>query len=118
MFCKAIPKLLIYPPDSINTEFERHIDDGYRFDDQCAVIIIVAMIVSNALFFGELRKIKGWEKYVDGNIESEEDNKKLKKIKKNCNAIPTKLYLLHAFIPPIAVCIGLIATRYEIDFNY
>ena len=56
LFCRAIPKLLIYPPNSINTEFERHIDDGYKFDDQCTAIIIVAMIVSNALFFRRVKK--------------------------------------------------------------
>jgi len=117
IFCSAIPKLLIYPPDSINTEFERHIDDGYRYDNQCAVIIVIAMLASNILFFVELHKIEGWEKYIDGNIENETDREKLKKIKKNCNTIPTKLYILHAFIPPLAVAIGLIATRYEIYFN-
>ena len=31
VFVKFIPKLLVYPPNSINTEFERHIDDRVLF---------------------------------------------------------------------------------------
>lgn len=111
IFCSAIPKLLVYPPDSINTEFERHIDDGYKYDNQCAVIILIAMLVSNAVFLIELQKIKGWEKYVKLNTKSKEDIEKLNKIKENCNRIPSRLYILHAFVPPIATAIGLIATR-------
>lgn len=118
LFCNAIPKLLIYPPYSINTEFERHIDDGYKYDNQCAVIIIFALIVSNILFLLELRKIKGWEKFVGKEIVSNEDAKRLKKIKMNCNKIPSRLYILHAFVPPIAAVLGLIATRYKSSTNY
>ena len=112
IFCSAIPKLLVYPPNSINTEFERHIDDGYRYDNQCAVIILFAMVVSNIIFLIELRKIKGWEKYIDGEARTAEESLKLKKIKIACNKIPSKLYALHAFVPPIAAVIGLILTRH------
>ncbi|MBQ9314434.1 MAG: hypothetical protein IJ220_05500 [Clostridia bacterium] len=118
IFCSVIPKLLIYPPNSINTEFERHIDDGYKYDNQCAVIILFAMLISNILFLYELRKIKGWEQYVNKEIKTQEDAIKLKKIKINCHKIPSKLYILHAFVPPIAAAIGLIATRYQIYFDY
>lgn len=117
IFCSAIPKLLIYPPDSINTEFERHIDDGYKYDDQCAVIIMIAMLASNAVFLYELRKIKGWENYIHHDVQTEEEKAKFKKIKKNCNIIPSKLYILHAFVPPVATAFGLIATRYQVYIN-
>lgn len=117
VFCSAIPKLLVYPPDSINTEFERNIDDGYRYNDQCAVIITMAMLASNVVFLWELRKIHGWEKYREEIPEAEEEKKKLENIKKNCIKIPSRLYLLHAFVPPVVTAIGLMITRYEIDFN-
>ena len=67
--------------------------------------------------FGELRKIKGWEKYVDNEPKNKEELAKIIKIKRNCNIIPTKLYILHAFIPPIAVGLGLIFTRNKINID-
>lgn len=111
IFITAIPKLLVYPPNSINTEFERHIDDGFYYNEQGIAIAVVALLASNVTFLLELKKVKGWEKYIDDDLNSEERIKKLEKIKKHCYIIPSKLYLYHAFVPTIATSIGLAVTR-------
>lgn len=117
IFIKAIPKLLVYPPNSINTEFERHIDDGFYYNEQGGAIAIIALLVSNATFLLELRRIKGWEKYVDANLDSEEKIKKVIRIKRDCCTIPSKLYFYHAFVPTIITTLGLAFTRSKINFS-
>ena len=108
---------MVYPPNSINTEFERHIDDGFYFDEQGFAIVLLAMVVSNATFLIELRRIKGWEKYANDAKETEVNDKEVQKIKKHCYVIPSKLYLYHAFVPVIATVIGLVFTRCKTNFN-
>lgn len=117
VFVRSIPRLLSYPPNSINTEFERHIDDGFYYDEQGVAIVILAMITSNATFLFELRKIRNWEKYSNLNLISDEEKAELEKIKKLCYIIPTKLYFFHAFVPAIATAIGLLITRRKVYFS-
>lgn len=117
VFVKAIPKLLVYPPNSINTEFERHIDDGFYYDEQGGAIILIAMLLSNVTFLLELRRIKDWNTFVDKEIKSEDEKRKLDKIKKQCYSIPIKLYLYHAFVPTIATSVGLALTRCKNNFG-
>ena len=111
VFCYFLPRLLSYPPNSVNTEFERNIDMGFNFNFQCIVIAVLVMLVSNTMFLLELRKIKGWKKYVDIETDDKEVLDKIEKIKINCFKIPSRLYVAHALIPPIAATIGLFATR-------
>lgn len=118
IFIRAIPKLLVYPPDSINTEFERHIDDGFLFDEQCFGVVILALIASDALLLLELKRVKGWEKYINHIPNNEEEHKKLEKIKYQCCTIPSKLYFLHAFVPPIATSFFLMITRCKINIIF
>lgn len=110
VFCFFLPRLLSYPPNSVNTEFERNIDMGFNFNVQCIAIAVLVMIVSNGMFLFELKKIKGWQKFVGVETDDEDSLKKLEKIKYNCFKIPSKLYVAHALIPPIAALIGLFAT--------
>ena len=111
IFIRSIPTLLIYPPNSINTEFERHIDDGFYYDEQGIAVTILALIASNTFFLLELRKIRGWEKYVDYEIKDEKERNKFEKIKRNCYVLPSKLYLFHAFAPAIVTAVLLPLTR-------
>ena len=106
-FCFFLPRILSYPPNSVNTEFERHIDMGFNYNVQCVVTVILIMLISNAIFALEIRKVKNWEKYVN----SDSDDEVVEKIKKNCFSIPNRLYVIHALVPPIVTYLGLLAVR-------
>lgn len=108
VFISFIPKLLVYPPNSINTEFERHIDDGFLYNEQAVAIVIFALLASNVSFLMELRRVKGWEKYVDSSGQNEE---KIEKIKRDCFKIPSRLYFFHVFVPTFATAVMLPLTR-------
>lgn len=107
IYC-VITRLLSYPPNSINTEFEKNIDMGFLFNTQYMVTVLVGMIVSNGIFLLELYKIQGWEKFIGYQGNDEKEIKKLNKIKKDCFKIPTTLYVVHAFAPPILTTFVLI----------
>lgn len=102
IFCYALPIFLNYPPDSINNNFETTIDMGFKYNTQYFSIVVIAMIISNASFLFQIKKISGWEKIITGSLT---DNKKIEKIKATCFAAPEKLYLVHAFVPPATVLI-------------
>ena len=110
-FCYFLPKILFYPPNSINTEFEKHIDLGFNYNIQCTVIVILATLISNGLFIFEIRKVRNWEKYVNVDTKDKNALEKLEKIKLNCFKIPSRLYIVHALIPPFIAALGLFATR-------
>ncbi len=103
IFYFAIPIFLNYPPYSINTEFEKTIDMGFNYYVQYIFIVIAVMLISNSIFIFEINKIKDWKKYKDeNNID------KLFEIKEKCFSIPIKLYIIHAILPALGTCIGLI----------
>ena len=74
-----IPRILNYPPNSINTEFEKNIDEGYKFDAQYITTVFGVMILSNSIFLLEMKKIKGWEKYIDADPNDESNKFKIEK---------------------------------------
>lgn len=111
----VLPRLLSYPPDSINTSFETHIDMGYRFDDQYIAIVVCDMLISNLFFIYEISKIWNWEKYARQHGRVWETENKKEKIKRHAITMPSKIYFIYTFIPPIALTIGLIATGTQID---
>lgn len=107
IYC-VITKLLSYPPNSINTEFEKNIDMGFNFNAQYIVTVLVGMTISNGIFLIELHKIRDWEKYIGYSGNDEKILKRLTKIKRDCFKIPTTLYVIHALIPPIVTTLGLL----------
>ncbi len=107
IYC-VITRLLSYPPNSINTEFEKNIDMGFNFNAQYIATVLVGMTVSNGIFLLELRKIRGWEKYIEYQGNDENEIKRVNKIKRECFKIPTTLYVIHALIPPIVTTVGLL----------
>ena len=108
VFYFAIPMLLNYPPNSINTEFEKNIDAGYNYYQQYIATVLAIMALSNGIFMHEIKKIKRWKDYVDIDPKDTESLKKLDKLKRDCYKIPSKLYIIHALIPPIVTAIGLL----------
>ena len=111
IYC-VITRLLSYPPNSINTEFEKNIDMGFNFNVQYAATVLLGMTLSNSIFLLELKKIKDWEKYIGYKENDPKTLERIDKIKKECYKMPTTLYVIHALIPPIVTCLGLLACRY------
>lgn len=107
IFYFAIPILLNYPPNSINNDFERTIDMGMKYREQYIAISVLGMFFSNLLLLLQLHKIKDWSDFASG---KNTDEKRLKKIKRNCFETPSKLYVIHVFIPTLTVYAGLIVT--------
>ena len=111
IYC-VITRLLSYPPNSINTEFEKNIDMGFNFNAQYAATVLLGMTLSNSIFLLELKKIKDWEKYIGYKENDPKTLERIDKIKKECYKIPTTLYVIHALIPPIVTCLGLLVCRH------
>ena len=51
MFFPIIPRLLNYPPDSINNEFQRNVDIGMTYTEQYIFIILVCYVVGLITIF-------------------------------------------------------------------
>lgn len=98
IFFNILPRLLNYPPDSINNEFQRNIDLGILYTEQYILIIFLCFLIG-------LIAIKLSTKILDKNENSdfskyEKDNTKT--IGKIFN-LPYKIYLIHLLIPSIAI---------------
>ena len=81
IYC-VITRLLSYPPNSINTEFEKNIDMGFNFNVQYAATVLLGMTLSNSIFLLELKKIKDWEKYIGYKENDPKTLERIDKIKK------------------------------------
>lgn len=98
IFFPILPRLLNYPPDSINNEFQRNIDLGILYTEQYILIIFLCFLIG-------LIAIKLSTKILDINEDKEfskynKDN--TKKIGKIFN-LPYKIYLIHLLIPSVAI---------------
>lgn len=101
IFYYLIPIILNYPPDSINNEFERGIDDGMSFNVQFTMIIISVMIIFNMFFVYQVSKVSKYKKYI--NKDDEYSKKAIEKIRKRCFTSPYKIYAVHAIAPTLAI---------------
>lgn len=98
IFFPILPRLLNYPPDSINNEFQRNIDLGILYTEQyiliiflCFLIGLIAIKLSTQIL--DINEDKDFSKY-------NKDNTKI--IGKIFN-LPYKIYLIHLLIPSIAI---------------
>lgn len=98
IFFPILPRLLNYPPDSINNEFQRNIDLGILYTEQYILIIFLCFLIG-------LIAIKLSTKILDINEDKDfskynKDNTKI--IGKIFNLL-YKIYLIHLLIPSIAI---------------
>lgn len=98
IFFPIVPKILNYPPDSINNEFQRNVDIGLSYTEQYCGIILICYIVGLITIKIKTKKI---EKL---NI------KNLNKFNKNYYGIinsifnfPYTIYLMHLIIPTLMI---------------
>ena len=97
IFFPILPRLLNYPPDSINNEFQRNIDLGILYTEQYILIIFLCFLIG-------LIAIKLSTKILDINEDKDfsKYNKDNTKIIGKIFNLPYKIYLIHLLIPSIA----------------
>lgn len=98
IFFPILPRLLNYPPDSINNEFQRNIDLGILYTEQYILIIFLCFLIG-------LIAIKLSTKILDINEDKDfsKYNKDNTKIIGKIFNLPYKIYLIHLLIPSIAI---------------
>ena len=98
IFFPILPRLLNYPPDSINNEFQRNIDLGILYTEQYILIIFLCFLIG-------LLAIKLSTKILDINEDKDfsKYNKDNTKIIGKIFNLPYKIYLIHLLIPSIAI---------------
>lgn len=98
IFFPILPRLLNYPPDSINNEFQRNIDLGILYTEQHILIIFLCFLIG-------LIAIKLSTKILDINEDKDfsKYNKDNTKIIGKIFNLPYKIYLIHLLIPSIAI---------------
>lgn len=98
IFFPILSRLLNYPPDSINNEFQRNIDLGILYTEQYILIIFLCFLIG-------LIAIKLSTKILDINEDKDfsKYNKDNTKIIGKIFNLPYKIYLIHLLIPSIAI---------------
>lgn len=97
IFYFVLPSLLNYPPNTINTSFDREVSVIYYvFQYIIAVIGIVSIFV--IYFKISLRPIDKWQKNRSENITE------IANIRNKCLSFPYKLYITVVIFPVVIVC--------------
>lgn len=98
MFFPILPKILNYPPESINNEFQKNIDLGISYAEQYILIIFLCFLIG-------LIAIKSSSKILDAieDINFNTFNKENLKIINKIFNLPYKIYFIHLIIPSIAI---------------
>ena len=98
MFFPIIPRLLNYPPDSINNEFQRNVDIGMSYTEQYIFIILVCYVVGLITIFVKTRKI---EKLKESSLSNFEE--KFNNIINSVFNLPYTIYWMHLVVPTIVI---------------
>ena len=98
MFFPIIPRLLNYPPDSINNEFQRNVDIGMTYTEQYIFIILVCYVVGLITIFVKTRKI---EKLKESSLSNFEE--KFNNIINSVFNLPYTIYWMHLVVPTIVI---------------
>lgn len=92
MFYPILPKILNYPPDSINNEFQSNIDLGLSYNTQFIIIIVIGAITGGSILKILLMKLDKLQKYGKEYLNKSENFNKILEL-------PTKLYLIEIIFP-------------------
>ena len=100
VFYFILPNLLNYPPDTINTQFDKEVSILYYcFQFLIAVFFILTIFI--IYFKIKLRKIDKWEE------DKPTDKKTILDIRKLCLSFPYKLYIILEIFPVVIVSLVL-----------
>ena len=96
-----IPKILNYPPNSIDNDFQVQIV-GIKYTNQFLILISITTV----LFYLALRFIYGKLSFSSSKAPLN-NSTELKKLRKKCFDYPYIMFLIELFIPSIISCIVL-----------
>ena len=113
LYYPLIPKLLNYPPDSINNAFQIEVNYFY-YTTQFIAIVAFAVIAFLVILPFAFRKVNRIEKQQVFNLQQ---NKELFSIIKTCFNFPLILLIVVLVLPPLLVFLGLIALKQEFIFS-
>ena len=101
-----IPKILNYPPNSIDNDFQVHIV-GIKYTNQFLILISITTL----LFYFTMR-------FIYGKLSlSTINNKNVKKIREKCFDYPYIMFLIELFIPSIIVALLLVVFNTSTELN-
>ena len=102
-FYNAMPILLNYPPDTINTEFDKSVSITY-YVYQCLALIVSLSIIFVLYFKVSLRNLDKWWKDKKYNKEV------MLEIRKKCSVFPYQTYLIIEIFPVLMTILILCMT--------
>ena len=98
LFYFAIPYLLNYGPDTINTNFDKQVSGGLYYYQQILIAAVGLILVVSLFLFFILKDIDSYPIY---NKNKEKYKKNIDYIKKVCLSLPNSLLLIFIVIPII-----------------
>lgn len=101
VFYFLLPNLLNYPPDTINTQFDKEVSKLY-YIFQYLIALSVIILMATVLFKISLKKLDNWVK--------NKDRSKIQEIRKTCFLYPFKLFVIIEIFPVVIVLLTLILT--------
>ena len=101
LFYFLLPNLLNYPPDTINTEFDKEVSKLY-YIYQYAIAVIGIIVIFNIYFKISLHKLDEWV--------INKDKSKIPEIRKKCFKYPFKMFLTIEILPVVIVLLTLVNT--------
>lgn len=113
LFYPILPRILNYPPDSINNEFQSNIDLGLSYTLQFIIIITIGLITGIIVLKLLLRKI---DKLQENSKEDLNNTVNKKQFYKLFN-LPTKIYIVEIIIPLLLVIILYAISELKIDIG-
>ena len=114
MYFPLIPKLLNYPPDSINNDFQIKVN-FFHYTTQYASIVsfaIITFLIVLPILYRKVNKIDNIT-----NFDLNKNSKELLPIIKTCFNFPIFMLLVFLILPPLLVFIGLILLKQEFVFS-
>ena len=100
IFYFILPNLLNYPPDTINTQFDKEVSILY-YCFQFLIAFLFILILFIVYFKIKLSKIDRWEK------DKPTDKKSILEIRKFCLSFPYRLYIILEIFPVLIVSLVL-----------
>ena len=114
MYFPLIPKLLNYPPDSINNDFQIKVNFFHYTTQYIAIFsfVILTFLIGLPILFRKVNKIDNITNY-----DLNKNSKELLPIIKTCFNFPIVMLLVLLILPPLLVFTGLILLKQEFVFS-